>query len=198
MDFKDMTVNFLDDDQYFNFVLPATGGAILVAKKIKKRALKKEEKAWALKFPLKEDPNKLDATINLARRKLITLPTNTAKDKRQKKALESYITYLEKYKNDLLTAIESENKKIQEEEERKVKEETEMKYKEEQEKKEKQEQEENEKLEKDEKEKRRLENNNKKLEKDDKNKKSMLYVGIGVGVIIIAGIFYYAVKNKQP
>ena len=111
MDFKDMTANFLDDDKYYNFLGVAV--AIIAAKKIKKRKLKAEEKAWAIKFPLKEDPDKLEATISLARRKLISLPTNTPKDKRQKTALESYIAYLEKYKNDLIAGIEEENKKLQ-------------------------------------------------------------------------------------
>jgi hypothetical protein len=184
MDFKDMTANFLDDDKYYNFVVPAVAVGLLAAKKVKKRRLKAEEKAWAIKYPLKEDPSKLEATISLARRKLISLPTNTPKDKIQKTALESYIAYLEKYKNDLIAAIEEENKKLQAEQEKKEKEEQEKKEKEQQEKEQQ--------------EKQKLELNDKNnLENDNKKPKTLLYIGIGVGVLVLGGVLYFTLTKKQ-
>lgn len=192
MDFKDMTANFMDDDQYFNLVAPlAVYGAI----RLRKVRLNKEEKQWSLKFPITEDLEKLEAVIKSARRKLALLPTNTNKDRVSKTALTTYISKLEKHKEDILKSIEEEELRQKEEAENKVKEAEEKKKKEE----EKLAKEESEKKEKEELEKKKLETDNKNTTiSDDKKPKTFLYLGIGVGVLVLGLVLYMALKKKQP
>lgn len=186
MDFKDMTDNFMDDDQYFNFVIPV-GVGLIAAKKIKKARLSKEEKSWSIKFPMTEDLKKLENNLILAKRKLNLLPSNTGKDRISKSALETYIQKLEKYKEDLLKAIEEEDLKQKKEQENKIKEEEEKKAKEEAEKKEKEEI-----------ERQKLETNNKNSSlSNDKKPKTLLYIGIGVGVLVVGVVLFMALKNKK-
>jgi hypothetical protein len=120
MDFKDMTANFLDDDQYFNLVSTNIKLSNLI-KDVKFRQ-NKQEKIWAIQFPITDNLEKLDVVTKAAKRKLAILPSNTGKDRVSKSALASYINKLEKYKEDVLKAIEEEELSEKEEAEKKVKE----------------------------------------------------------------------------